>query len=392
MKNGIITIMKKEFARFFGDRRILLTTLLLPGLMIYCVYTFMGDAITDAFSPNEDYIPSVYAENLPESVSLLAEAMDLTVKPADDPDAVKEQIRDQKTDVLMVFPSGFDEDVYEYLPESSNPAPNISIYYNSASVESSNVFNMIYGLLDEYEASLANKFDINADVSALYDMATEEDSSAMFISSLLPMLLMLFLFSGCMSLAPESIAGEKERGTIATLLVTPLKRREFAIGKLLSLSVLSLLCGISSMIGTMLSLPKLAGHAGDQVNLGIYNLTDYLLLGAILLSSVLLIVSLISIISAFAKTIKEATTAVTPFMIVVMLIGVTGMFSQGAPKEFSLYLIPLYNSVQSLVGIFSREYDTTLLLITVASNIVYSGVLGFILTKMFDNEKIVFSR
>jgi len=61
------------------------------------------------------------------------------------------------------------------------------------------------------------------------------------IASLLPMLMIMFLFSGAMSIGPESIAGEKERGTIATLLVTPVKRKEIAIGKILALSVLSLI-------------------------------------------------------------------------------------------------------------------------------------------------------
>lgn len=76
---------------------------------------------------------------------------------------------------------------------------------------------------------------------------------------MLPMLLMLFLFSGCMAVAPESIAGEKERGTIATLLVTPMKRSDLAIGKILALALIALLSGISSALGTVLALPQADG-------------------------------------------------------------------------------------------------------------------------------------
>jgi sodium transport system permease protein len=71
------------------------------------------------------------------------------------------------------------------------------------------------------------------------------------------MLIIMFLFSGAMSIGPDSIAGEKERGTIATLLVTPVKRSEIAIGKVMSLSIISLFSATSSFIGIMLSLPKL---------------------------------------------------------------------------------------------------------------------------------------
>ena len=392
MKNGIITIMRKEFARFFGDRRVLFTTLLLPGLMIYVVYTFMGDAMANSFHVDEDYVPVVYAQNLPNSVESLAQIAGISILPADDPASIRQQISKQEADLLLVFSSDFDESVANYDPQSGEKASNISIFYNSTSVESSNTFNTFFSLLDGYEAQLSNKFDINGDTAISYDLATKEDASAFFISGILPMLLMLFLFMGCMSIAPESIAGEKERGTIATLLVTPLKRRELAIGKLLSLSVLSLLCGVSSMVGTMLSLPKIMAAAEDQISISIYSIMDYLLLGTVVLATVLLVVSLISIISAFAKTIKEATTAVTPMMIVVMLIGATAMFSQGAQESPVLYLIPLYNTVQSLVGIFSLEYNVTNLIITIVCNLVYTGLCGFLLTRMFDNEKVIFSK
>ena len=67
----------------------------------------------------------------------------------------------------------------------------------------------------------------------------------MVFSSLLPMLLMMFLYSGCASVAPESIAGEKERGTIATMLITPTKRSDIAIGKILALAIIALLSGTS---------------------------------------------------------------------------------------------------------------------------------------------------
>ena len=68
MRNGILTIMKKELARFFGDKRMAFTTILLPGLMIYFMYNFMGSAIGDMVKVDETYKYSVNVVNLPESV------------------------------------------------------------------------------------------------------------------------------------------------------------------------------------------------------------------------------------------------------------------------------------------------------------------------------------
>ena len=273
---------------------------------------------------------------------------------------------------------------------SAGDAPNIEVYYNSTVPNSASVYLSIDGVLDDYEASLANKFDVNRGMTA--DLASAEDVSATFTAMLMPMLLMIFLFSGCMGLALESITGEKERGTLATLLVTPLKRSELAIGKILSLAILSFLSGLITAMSTIISMPHLMSSTEDMINTNIYGATDYALLALIILSTLLLLVSVISIISAFAKTVKEASTAVMPLMMLVMLVGVTGMFSGGAQTDLIYYIIPIYNSVQSMSGVFSLEYSAVNILISCVSNLVYACIGGFTLTKMFNSEKVMFSR
>lgn len=203
---------------------------------------------------------------------------------------------------------------------------------------------------------------------------------------------MVFLFSGCMAVVPESIAGEKERGTIATLLVTPMRRGELAVGKILSLSVIALLSGISSFAGTILSLPKLMGGAAEGVNAGVYQPLDYVLLLGLILSTILVITSLMAIISSYSKSVKEANTAVTPLMVLVMFLGVTSMLGGGASSFPLLYCIPLYNTVQSMVGIFSFEYSMTNVLIAMGVNLLCSGILAYAVTRLFNSEKVMFSR
>jgi len=194
-----------------------------------------------------------------------------------------------------------------------------------------------------------------------------------------------------MSIAPESIAGEKERGTIATLLVTPAKRSQLAAGKILSLGAIAFLCGLSSAIGTFLSLPKMMG-GGEAVSMAIYSTSDYAMVLLLILSTVLLIISMLSVISAFARTVKEAGMAVMPLMIIVMLIGVTGMLGSGAQTEKIYYAIPLYNSVQAMSGIFSLQTSAANVAIACVSNLVYALICGFALTKMFNSEKVMFSK
>ena len=170
-----------------------------------------------------------------------------------------------------------------------------------------------------------------------------------------------------------------------------MKRSHLAIGKIVSLSVIAILSGLSSFLGTMLSLPKLMGD-GESVDASVYNIGDYVLTLLVILSTVLVIITLVSIISAFAKNVKEATGWVTPVMIISMLLGVTSMVESLCMTDPVWFLIPLYNSVQSMNGIFSMEPDLINIAVTVVANIVYAGVGVFVLAKMFDNEKVMFSK
>lgn len=390
MKNkAIITVFKKELARFFTDRRTLLA-LLLPGLLIYMIYSVMGSTLEGAFSNDKDQKHQIVAVNMPESIETLLKQQNAVITPIskEEVDGVKEGLKNGEGNILAVFPADFDEAVALYTSASGTAAPAIEIYYNSSTNNSSSTYSYFTALLNNYESMLSNKFDINVG-DGVYNLASKVDTTAKVFSMMLPMLLMMLLFSGCMAVAPESIAGEKERGTIATMLVTPVKRNHIAIGKILALSVMALMSGASSTIGVLLSLPKLMG-SNVELDGSVYTVSDYLLLAAIILSTVLLLITVVSVISAYAKTIKEATTFVTPLMIVSTLVGLSGMSGVTASSP-SLYLIPFYNSVQSMIGIFSLKASIINIVITIVMNLVISIVGVVALTKMFDNEKIMFN-
>lgn len=392
MKSDLLTIIKKEFARFFGDKRMVFTALM-PGLLIYALYSFMGDGMSQMYEPEDGYVYEINVVNMPQSLAFLeeVEGVELNKIEAKDADAVKEAIREDEADILVVFPENFDADMLAYdVMTATTPAPNVEMYYNSANTESSGAYSIMREALNGFEQSLANKFDI-CQGDKEYDLATEEDISAMIISMMMPMLILMMLFSGCMSVSAESIAGEKERGTIATLLVTPMKRSDLALGKIISLSTFGLLSGLSSFLGIMLSLPNLMGGSGlEEVKFG-YSVADYAVLFAVIITTTLVIVGMISIVSAYAKSVKEAGTMASPLMIIVSLVGVTNMMSSGMPQEIYWYLIPIYNSVQCISGVFSMDYQMLPVIITCVANMVYSGIFVVVLTKMFGSERIMYT-
>ena len=395
MKSNTLTIIKKEFARFFGDRQMLFTTVLLPGLLIYLIYSFMGMGIKKMVTEGANELVTLCVENLPASMAPLVDGIPatMTTQQAVSQEDI-EKLKDKNLNVVLVrFPTAFDEKVATYDPQSGMAAPNVEIYYNSANNASSRVYHMLEASLSAYENQLSNRFDINRadNVEAHFDMASQDDVLGSILSKLIPMLILMMLFSGVMAIAPSAIAGEKERGTIATLLVTPLRRNELALGKVASLSGIALLSGISSFIGIALSLPKIIQADAEGMTLN-YTFNDYLVILLIILATVLIMASAVSLLSALAKDVKNAGTMITPFMLVVVLCGLMPMFQSSTPENLTAYLIPFYNAVQVMTAVFAHEMKWMPVIVTLAANVVYTGVAVWVLTRMFNSEKVMFSK
>lgn len=393
MKNNIINVMNKELARFFGNKRLLLSAIILPGIIIYFMYSFVGGIMFS--NQNVDDVPPVFSiVNIPNSVENIFELNEISYEEIDPSNEVLiedklESISTKSSELLLIFPENFDVLVDEYNIESGVEAPNIKIFYNDTYDKSFQAFINIKEILNSYEETLVNKFDINSG-EEIYNVASEKDSSGKLFSSLLPVLLITFIFTGCMALAPESIAGEKERGTIASLLVTPLSRSELVLGKLLSVSIVSTLSAASSTIGSLLALPNILESLSMELNI-FYTIKDFILLALIIISTVILFVSLLFILSTFANSIKESQNFANPLMIVVMVIGIINIYS-GASNNPLFYLIPVYNSVGCMISILSFEIIPSFIFLTISSNFIYSFLLILVLIKMFNSERIIFSR
>ena len=397
-RNNTWTIIRKEFARFFGDRQLLFTTVIMPGLLIYLIYSLMGVGIRNMESQGEQDLVMLKVENMPPSMLPLLESADSSIALLHEPfgQADIDALQDKDINVvLMRFPAQFDSLVASYQPSTGLPAPNVEIYYNSANNASNRVYMTLEATLTAFENAQANLFDINRADSEeqTFNQASDDQVVGDILSKLLPMLIIMMLFTGTMAIAPSSIAGEKERGTIATLLVTPMKRSELALGKIVSLSSIALLSGISSFIGIALSLPNMISAGNESIDIPFnYTTNDYIALLLVILASVLVMASAVSLLSALAKDVKNAGTMVTPFMLVVMLAGLLPMFQSGTAQNLAVYLIPFYNAIEVMADVFAHSMRWSTVLVTLVSDIAYTGIAVYGLTRMFNSEKIMFSR
>lgn len=383
----ILIIVKKELLRILTDKRLCFTTIIMPGLMIFIMYALVGNVMSNTYSTLQNSEYTVVINNVPNDIKELLLKNKISFKEKNKPqNYYMNKIRDKNLDLYIDFDKNFEDNILNGT-EKGVQVPSVSIYYNSQSNSSNTGYMLLSSILNEYKDCIRNVFYVNSG-NDLYDLATTKDSTGQFVSMILPMLLITMLFSICASVAPDSIAGEKERGTMATLLVTPIKREQLAIGKILGLNIIVVLGGISSFIGAMLSLPFLS-IGQDEIDTSVYSINDYLELFIIVISTVLIMISLTAIVSVLARSIKEATSSMAPLTILVALVGISGMYNQNGSNRLIHYIIPLYNSAQCMNEIFLFNGNINHVIITVISNLLYTIILVYILSKLFKNEKII---
>lgn len=378
MKN-VLTIIKKEFSRFFKDRRMIITVLL-PGLLIYLVYSLMGTVMESIITPDEEQTYSAYVVNMPAQLSHVFDSI-LEVDETLTEESAQKAVADGDLDLVIIFPDNFEE----VLIGVSNTVPDVKIIYNSSFDSSFQGYMIINSVLETFKKPT---FTINIDGDN--DLAGEKESAGKMLAMFMPMLMFALLVSGCVAVAPEAIAGEKERGTMATMLITPIKRWELALGKILSLTCFALLSGISSFLGVLLSLPKLMGGlAGGDVAI-YYGAGDYFMIFGLIISAVLVIISAFSVLSAYAKSVKEAGTLITPLMILIIILGVVSMVIPGA--SVGLYAIPLLGCELAMSAIFTFSITPLGFALAIISNLVLAVILVVVLSLMFCSERIMFNK
>lgn len=384
--NNIFTIIKKELRRIFTDKR-MLAGLILPGVFIYLIYSLMGGVMTKNFTAKDDYEYKIVIFNEPEEYATLHTSEKYKIKAIKEGytiEEAKDKLSKNEVEMVIVYEDDFEA------KKASETKPNVSLYYNSTSVESGEIYAYYAQTYSILATNKTYNFYVN-ETNDVFNLATKEDTSAMMIKKLVPFLLIVFLFSGCMSVATESIAGEKERGTIATLLVTPVKRRDIALGKVISLAISAMLSSLSSFLGVVLSFPKLVENTGN-ITLSMYGLATYIEIFALMIVTVLFFTAVLSIISTFAKSVKEASQYALPVMVVVMMLAIPSMMGSGIADIYALYFVPVLNVIKCMTAIFSLEFNLLNFITTIVSNIVYISVGIYILTRMFNSERIMFNK
>ena len=363
--SGIKQIFNKEMARIFKDKKMVFSVFLLPVVIMIVILSLVNGLASNMQDDIASHVSKIYIANKPEAFDDILKASDIKVEMTEiDSEKqmknAKKEILDGDADLIVEFPENFVSDIESYTEGSK--IPQVKTYQNPSEDYSKAASDNMNKVLEAYRQTLLSQrvgdlsqltmFEVNSDNDEMY-IQDEQKASGKAIGMMLPYFITILLFAGAMGIGTDMIAGEKERGTMASLLVSPIKRSSIVLGKVFSLMTVS---GISSLIyvGAMVvCAPIMMKSMGGMGELNIsLSVQQIVMLGVLLVLIAFLYSSIIALISVFAKSTKEANTYVMPAYMLVLIVGLFTMFDSGNSGQMSYY-IPFYNSALVLKGILS---------------------------------------
>ncbi len=396
MFKSLMIIMKKELRRVFTDRRLVVTNFILPMVSIALVYSIMGFMIGQTTEEIESHVTKVQGVNVPnEVVQMINDSGTMIFTPFENTEKTPdEMLLSGDIDYYLAFDADFSTQIEQ------GAIPEIVGKYSPKSDVSIEASYKIPSVLEQYRnAVLANRLG-DANLLQVYalnateiEIPAEEKGIDRGIANLIPMLVSIFIFAGAMGIGMDSIAGEKERGTIATMLLTPVDRGVIIGGKVLSLSIVAMISMISSFIGVMLSIPFSARFLStegsfdmSQLSLGGSELAMFFIC---MIGMVGMYVTVISVLSMIANSLKEAGAYITPAYMVVMITAFMNMFGSADVSEV-YYYVPVYNNLVNMKQILLGDGDIIKVLISFGTSAVITLALLVMARKLMHKEKVVF--
>ena len=401
-------IFKKEIYRVFSDKKMIFSLFILPVIMMVGLYALMGVLMKNMVNDVEEHVATVYVQNAPEEIKTIIsqtgylETAEITYlaanASAEEIEDIRAKILDGEAELLVTFEEGFLEKAAAY-KEAGDVIPQVKVGYNSSENYSSSAaskFNeMVLAPLETL--LLQNRFG-NLDLLTVFnvdkeEIINEEKAGGEFLAMMLPYMIVFMLFASAMGICVDAIAGEKERGTMASMLLTPAKRSSIVFGKLFALSLLSILSSLVYAGSTIFGMPLMMGGLEEEagglpMNLSLSPLQAVELL-VLMVSLVLVYVAALCLLSVFAKNAKEANAYVMPLYMVVMVLGMMTMFSSsGAPSQ-GVFAIPVYGTAVAIQNIVTSEITLLQFGMNVGANLLVTVLVVFAVAKVFNNEKIM---
>ncbi|MCK5051722.1 MAG: CPBP family intramembrane metalloprotease [Candidatus Cloacimonetes bacterium] len=395
----IIVIYKKEMLDLVRDRRTIITSFILPIIL----YPLLMIGLSSMMSRQEMKLEqqqlviylndTVYDETSRELIESLSQIETLQIM--DEAIVYNEStyldlLQDKSIQALISIEDSLSSTGYRIF--------NITCFYDETSEKSSMAYRKIRDNLHEIEKVLISKrlekIKINSEILNAVEIKKEniappEQMVGFLVGKFLPYLLIILTISGASVIASDLIAGEKERGTLETILVSAARRDELVIGKYLTIITISIITVLLNLLSMYLSFRhifmQLGTSMGDfQLPIGNFALILLLMLPLITLFSAILLS-----ISTYSRNIKEAQSYQMPLLFGAIMLSMVS-FLPGFELNLGFSLIPIVNFSLMMRDIMLNNYQLNYLFIIIGSTLVLDVITVYISIKLFHSENVLF--
>lgn len=393
----IATVYLKELRDTLRDRRTLISMIVVPTLFMPALIFGMAKVATAIVAKAREEVPRVMLVGGADSPAVRAElekSGKFKVEPASGD--WRQLISDKKVRAAAEIPAGFERAL------ADGSAPAVTLYDYQGELKSGlaveQLRDFFTGLRDRatakllrdrgLPATLAKPFEVNQ-----VNVAPPEKVGGNILGGIIPYFIIFLSLVGAMYPALDLSAGEKERGTMETLLCSPAARTDIVLGKflmVLTASLFAVLSALTSLGATLLLVTASAGAAGKgdpgmlSIDpLGIVGVLAMIVPVAVLFSAVLFALAL------FAKSLKEAQSYVTPLTFLVVVPVAIGVLP-GIDLNYRLALVPILNISLVCKEMLSGVWHWGYIGLIFGSTALYAGCALALCVKMFRSEGVIF--
>ena len=400
-RRHIWIVFKKEVRDIIRDKKTLITSILVPMLIIPFMNILIGGGIENLQKGINENITIGLSED-----SRTNEIKDLLIndilkdnkdiKLVEDIGDSVEAIRNEKVRIVL----DFDKDYAEKLDQ--NRPFTIRLMYDESKTKSQGSVSIVSNIIRNYNNTIVAKrleeLGVSTDILMPANIeeknVAEKDSNNMFLSMILPLMIVVFIASGGIPAATDLIAGEKERNTFEPLLTTRPKRMSILIGKYLTVTLFSFTTVIATLGGFIVSYiinPKALSMGSDSEIAGFSMPLGAIVLTILISIALGLIFAGIQItLSTYSRSFKEAQTYLGFLTILVIIPAYGTMFTQAGDMSTYMFLTPIVNTIAAIKMVLGGTIVYSKLALALGSSIVYVIATSILAAWMFTREKVLF--
>ena len=382
MKSNLWNILKKELRELFRDKKSLAMMLVIPIFIPLLVIGMSALFESQVNMSSEQYNKIGFAYQLSEMENQLAEQMNIDVVQGDE----KELEQDYKKGEIDLY--------------ITKEGTKYTLHSDGSDV-SSYATNLMDTYFNTYKEALQQQYltERNIDAEEMFNVITveeeviEEDNFfASYIKNYAFLFILMAITVSATYPATDTTAGERERGTLETLLTFPIKSRDIIIGKFLGVTVSSIITGLLSLGLAVIAL------FFTQDMFTIYEGVNVMFSGSSILYAIIVIIAysffisgLCIAIASTSKTFKEAQSALTPLTFISLFPGMIA-FMVGITTTPLLSIIPFLNFTTIFTDITAGNINILNILLMLISKIIYISIVFVYIIKQYKSEKILFAK